>query len=299
MTTLLILLALVAIGAMLWTPSKPMAELKPLYAQPPSQFLMIVASNLHLRDTGPRDAPVIIMLHGLASSLHTWDRWAERLSEEYRVIRYDAPGYGLTGPDPNINYGPQRTTGVLSGLMDVLGIRKATLIGNAIGGETAWQFAARFPERVERLVLIAPCDIGYTRKPQVRLGIRILPLVLPRWVVRRKLRLAYGDPSRVSAETVRRYRDLMLLQGNRRALKHRFILTILQYGMPDLANVMAPTLLLWGEKDRLIPPSFADRFTGTLPRASLVVLPGLGHMPQEEDPDASLPPVEAFLSQEP
>ncbi len=74
MTTVLILLVLAAIGVMLWTPSKSIADLKPIYATPTSRFLMIVASRLHLRHTGPRDAPVIIMLHGLGSSLHTWDR---------------------------------------------------------------------------------------------------------------------------------------------------------------------------------------------------------------------------------
>jgi pimeloyl-ACP methyl ester carboxylesterase len=298
-TTLLILLAIVALGAILWTPSKRAAELEALYAPPPSQFLETAALRFHIRDTGPRDAPVIIMLRGVASSLHTWEPWAQVLSRTYRVIRYDLPGFGLTGPDINVNYSALRSIAVLSAIMNMHSIRRATLIGNDVGGEMAWQFASRFPERVEKLVLISPCRLGYTQDPKVTRPMWFLPVTLPIWLVWWKLRNAYGDPSRLSGETVRRYRDLMLTKGNRWALLVRIWLTKMRFHQPQLEKVVAPTLVLWGEKDRLVPPSFADPFIKTLPQVSLMLLSGLGHMPQEEDPAASLPPVEAFLARHP
>src|ERR1700744_3284973 len=123
---------------MLWTRDKPAAELEAAYAQPPSQFLNSTALHLHIRDTGPRDAPVLFMLHGMGSSLHTWEAWAEALTGRYRVIRYDLPGFGLTGPDANVNYSPMRSIAVLAWIMDMWGIRRASLIGNGLGGEMAW-----------------------------------------------------------------------------------------------------------------------------------------------------------------
>jgi pimeloyl-ACP methyl ester carboxylesterase len=296
-TTLLILMGVVALWAILWTRDKPAAELEAIYAQPPSQFLNSTALRLHIRDTGPRDAPVIIMLHGMGASLHTWEAWAEALSGRYRVIRYDLPGFGLTGPDANVNYSPLRSIAVLAWIMDMWGIRRATLIGNGLGGELAWQFASRFPERVQKLVLIAPAPLGYTRKPKVSILLRFLPFSMPVWLVRWELRRAYGDPRRLTAETVRRYHDLMLGEGNRKAWLIRIWLAILRFPRPPLEKVVAPTLLLWGEKDRLMPPAFADGYLKTLPQVSLALLPGVGHMPQEEGPAASLPVVEAFLAQ--
>lgn len=296
MTTLLILLGLVSLWAILWTRDKPAAELAAVYGLPPSQFLDSTALHLHIRDTGPRDAPVIFMLHGMGSSLHTWEMWAEALSGRYRVIRYDLPGFGLTGPDANVNYSPLRSIAVLSWIMDMWGIRRASLIGNGLGGELAWQFASRFPERVQKLVLIAPAPLGFTRKPKVSVLLRFLLFSMPLWLVRRELKRAYGDPRRLTEETVRRYHDLLLGEGNRKAWLIRIRLTVLRFPRPALEKVTAPTLLLWGDKDRLMPPAFADGYLTTLSQVSLTLLPGLGHMPHEEDPAASLPPVEAFLA---
>ena len=297
MTTLLILVACIAVWAILWTPDKPAAELEARYTSPASQFIETTALRLHIQDTGPRDAPVLIMLHGLGSSLQAWEAWAEALSDRYRVIRYDLPGFGLTGPDANVNYSPLRSIAVLSTVLNLWSIRRVTLIGHGIGGELAWQFAARFPERVEKLVLIAPCGVGYTRTPKLTIQNRLLPFTMPTWWVRMWLRRAYGDPRRLTPETIRRHRDLMLTAGNRKHLLVRIWMSLLNFTRPQLDKVVAPTLLLWGERDRLMPVASAELYRKTLPQVSLVVLPGLGHMPHEEDPAAALAPVEAFLAQ--
>ncbi|HVY16482.1 MAG TPA: alpha/beta fold hydrolase, partial [Rhodopila sp.] len=228
MTALLILLAVVAVCVTLYTPNISAALLEARYAQVPSRFLRASMQRIHYRDTGPADAPVIVMLHEICSDLHTWDGWAEALSEQYRVIRYDMPGFGLTGPDAETDYTTLRTLTVLASILDMLCVRRAILVGNALGGRIAWQFAARFPERVEKLVLVAPRHPLDVKWPLLTVWQRtLLPVVLPAWFVRRTLREAWGDPRRLTDATVARYHDLLRRPGVRRGLSARSILLVM------------------------------------------------------------------------
>ena len=303
LTMLLLLAALSLIGGGLWlyAPDKPRADLEAKYAGPPSEFLPVAGLRLHVRDTGPKTAPVVILLHGLGSSLHTWEPWATGLSSRYRVIRYDLPGFGLTGADPTGDYSDARAAVVLGALMDVLSVTKAALVGNSMGGKLAWQFAAAHPERVSKLILISPDGYAspgfeYDKPAKVPAVARLLPYTLPTWMLRMNLTPAYGDKSRLTDDVIARYRDLMLAPGVRTALLDRTAQVLLQHPEPMLRRIEAPTLLVWGEKDRLIPISNARDYLNVVPHCRLVSFPNLGHVPQEEDPVQSLPPVEAFLA---
>ena len=301
----ILLLALVALlggGAWLYTPDKPRAVLEAQYAGHPSEFIQAAGLRMHVRDTGPRDAPAVILLHGLGSSLHTWEPWARTLSARYRVIRFDLPGFGLTGPDPTGDYSDARGVAVLAALMDALSVRRASLIGNSMGGKLAWQFAAEHAERVDKLVLISPDGFAspgfeYGKKAEVPLVARLLPYTLPTWMLRMNLVPAYGDTSRLTPDTVTRYRDLMLAPGVRRALLDRTAQVRLQHPEAMLRRIQAPTLLVWGEKDALIPFSNAQDYLKAIANVRLVSFPTLGHVPQEEDPGRSLEPVAAFLAE--
>jgi pimeloyl-ACP methyl ester carboxylesterase len=305
---LLAAVAFIGGGAWLYTPDKPRAALEAEYAGPPSEFLQVAGIRLHVRDTGPLDgkaqgdANAVILLHGLGSSLHTWEPWAQVLSAHFRVIRYDLPGFGLTGPDPTGDYTDARSVAVLAALMDKLSLPKASLIGNSMGGKLAWQFAAEHPDRVDKLVLISPDGYAspgfeYGKKPEVPTVAKMLPYTLPRWMLRMNLVPAYADKSRLTDATVARYRDMMLAPGVRRALLDRTAQVMLEPPDPMLRRIHAPTLLVWGEKDALIPFTNAQDYLKVIPNARLVSFPDLGHVPQEEDPARSLPPVEAFLNQ--
>jgi pimeloyl-ACP methyl ester carboxylesterase len=304
MPIILILAALTLIGggAWLYTPDKPRAALEAAYAGPPSEFLPVAGLRVHVRDTGPRDAPVVILLHGLGSSLHTWEPWAKDLSARFRVIRYDLPGFGLTGADPTGDYSDARSIAVLAALMDALSVQRASLIGNSMGGKLAWQFAAAHPDRMDKLILISPDGYAspgfeYGKKPEVPMVARVLPYTLPTFLLRMNLVPAYGDPSRLTEATVTRYRDLMLAPGVRRALLDRTGQVMLEPPEPRLRQITAPTLLVWGEKDGLIPFSNAKDYLNAIPNVRLVSFPNPGHVPQEEDPARSLAPVEAFLAE--
>jgi pimeloyl-ACP methyl ester carboxylesterase len=306
--SLLLLLAglaffLLAGLAAVWAPDKPVSELTARWAQPPSQFLSVGTMQVHLRDEGPRDDPApIVLLHGTSDSLHTWDGWAAALRGQRRVIRFDLPGFGLTGPDPQADYSIEAYVRFVLAVLDQLAVRSVVLGGNSLGGHIAWRTAHAQPDRVRRLVLVDAA--GYPLPPvEVPMGFRlalswpanrVLEWVLPRGLVLSSLRNVVGDPSRVTSEEVDRYYDMAVRAGNRRALARR-----LAKPDPDLSerirSLRMPTLVLWGARDRLIPLQSGQRFAHDIPGARLVVLEGLGHVPQQEDPLRSVAAVQRFL----
>lgn len=299
--TILVLALLAALAAYLYTPDKPRAALEAQYAQSPSTFQGVAGIRLHLRDTGAKNAPTLILLHGFGSSLHTWDAWAQALQTDHRVIRFDLPGFGLTGPDATGDYSDTRAIAIILALMDQLHVAKATLIGNSMGGRIAWRFSAAHPERTEKLVLISPDGfaspgIEYDKPPAIPALMRILPYVLPTLLLRINLAPSYADPTRLQPITFERYRDMMLTPGNRQAILDRMAQMTLPNPIPLLRTIAAPTLLLWGERDAMIPFRNAADYQAALPHATLAPLPTLGHVPQEEAPNLSLIPVQAFLA---
>ena len=299
---LLVLFALAWSAAVV--PDRTVAELSPRWAAPPSTFRPVAGLTVHLRDEGPRtDRVPIVLLHGTSASLHTWDGWASALRGTRRVIRADLPGFGLTGSFPTDDYRIARYAEFVVALLDSLQVPRADLAGNSLGGEIAWEVAARTPARVRRLVLVDPAGFPF-ESTSVPLGFRLArqpaltwltSRLLPRGVVESSVRDVYGDPALVTDSLVDRYYDLALREGNRRTLPLRFAQAAPGADTALLAAVTAPTLILWGGKDRLIPPSTAARFRRLLPAAALIVYPDLGHVPHEEDPARTVRDAAAFL----
>jgi pimeloyl-ACP methyl ester carboxylesterase len=126
--------------------------------------------------------------------------------------------------------------------------------------------------------------------------LKLLPYTLPKFMLRANLAVAYADPKRLTNATLTRYWDMMLAPGDRAAMLDRMAQVMLTDPAPTLAKIRAPTLLLWGEQDGMIPFSNAADYLKDIPGAKLVALPGLGHVPFEEAPAQSLPPVMAFLA---
>lgn len=123
----MILLALLAFW--LWTPDRDRAALEALYLQSPADMVQVAGQRLHVRDSGPRDAPAVVLIHGFGASLHTWEPWAKALARTHRVVRFDLPGSGLSDPDPQGDYRDARTMELLLALMDTLGIPQADVVG--------------------------------------------------------------------------------------------------------------------------------------------------------------------------
>lgn len=287
-----------------WTPDRPLADLIARWAPPPSTFIEVAGMQLHLRDEGLREDPLpLVLLHGTSASLHTWDGWATALSPHKRVIRFDLPGFGLTGPAPDNRYGIADYVRVVMAVLDRLEIRRCMLAGNSLGGYVAWATALENPDRVERLVLIDAAGYAFESE-SVPLAFRLARLpglswmvehITPRRVVDGSVRNVYGDPERVTDELVDRYFELALRPGNRPALVQRFQQMeagVLAARIPELR---LPTLILWGGKDRLIPPEIARRFSRDIAGSQLVMFEELGHVPQEEDPPRTANAAWSFL----
>ena len=289
-------------GCWLYTPDKPRAVLEQLYLRQASDMLDVASTQLHVRDDGPKDAPAIILLHGFGSSLHTFEPWAEALKADYRVVRLDLPGSGLSPPDPTGDYTDARSIALILVLMDDLGIETATLVGNSIGGRIAWNMAVDHPERVAKLVLISPDGFAspgfaYGEAADVPTVMKAMRFTLPKSAIRPNLAASYGDPGLLTEATVKRYHDLMLAPGGRGALLKRMEQTVLTDPATRLPQIKAPVLLLWGRKDRLIPFSNSADYTKLLADSRLVAFKDLGHVPMEEDPAQSLAPLKAFLAE--
>ncbi len=185
-------------------------------------------------------------------------------------------------------------------LLDALQVQRASLVGHSMGGRFAWRFAAAHPERVDKLVLVSPDGFSspgfeYGKTPQLPAVAGIMPYVLPRAMVRMNLVAGYTDPAVVTDALLARYYDLLRAPGVRAALLERTRQTVLEEPMAILRQVRAPTLLLWGEQDGMIPFANSTQYLQSLPDVRLVALPGVGHLPQEEAPQRSIGAVRQFL----
>jgi pimeloyl-ACP methyl ester carboxylesterase len=300
--------ALAAIGAVAtatsWEPDRDVASLKARWAPPPSQFVEVMGMAVHLRDEGPRDdAEPIVLLHGTSASLHTWDGWAEALKGQRRVIRVDLPGFGLTGPAPSGDYSVPAYVSFLVQLLDRLSVQRAVVGGNSFGGYLAWKLAADHPQRVSRLVLVDAAGYAFEpesiplafRMAQVKALKPLLDHTLPRGMVEASVKNVYGDPAKVTPELVDRYFELTLREGNRAALGERFRQSQGGEFEQQVPALQQPTLILWGGRDRLIPPAQGQRFAREIAGSRLVVFDDLGHVPHEEDPARTVAAVQAFL----
>lgn len=291
-------------------PDLPVEGLVVRWAPPPSDFLDLQGQLVHLRDEGPRGDPLpIVLIHGTSASLHTWEGWVKALRGQRRVITLDLPGFGLTGPWSGERAGQDYRGDTLARfVLDVLThlqVERAVVGGNSLGGEVAWRMATLAPARVERLVLVdaagppfeplmVPLGWRIARVPVLN---RVSEWALPRELVAQGLVSVYGDPARVTAETVDRYFELTLREGNRRALVERLRVQQAERGADAarIETIRQPTLILWGGRDRLIPPAVGQDFQRRIAGSRLVVFDDLGHVPQEEDPARTVAPVREFL----
>lgn len=306
----LLLVVVVALGVFAgagvvatWAPDRSVAQLSARWAQSPSQFVNVLGMQVHLRDEGSRDDPYpIVLLHGTSDSLHTWEGWSQNLKGQRRVIRFDLPAFGLTGPDADNDYSIAAYVRFVTAVLDNLGVRSFVLAGNSLGGQIAWNTALAIPQRVHQLVLVDAA--GYPLQPQsVPMGFQIarmpgarvlMEYVLPRGVVESSVRNVYGDPARVTQGLVDRYYELTLRAGNRKALASRLDQRV-SGDDARIKNVKVPTLILWGTQDHLIPLDNAKRFAADIAGSKLVVFDGLGHVPQEEDAQKTVEVLRAFI----
>ena len=298
----LVFLALVLAGCQV---DLPLKDLKDRYGSGASRFLPMDGIEVHWRDEGPADAPVLLLLHGTASSLHTWDGWVEQLRPQWRIVRLDLPGFGLTGPHPSDDYSTAAMIDFLDRFVKAAGLKHFALAGNSLGGQYAWRFALRHPEQVSALILIDAAGYPLRLEGPGTLGLRLarmpvlgelMRLAPVEGFTRNGLNAVYGDRSKVGEPLVTRHAELMRRPGNRAALSARArSVDPRDDSWKQLPRLSVPTLVLWGERDLWIKPEFGQRFAQDIPGARLISYPDLGHVPMEEDPVRTARDAAAFL----
>ncbi|HWA70554.1 MAG TPA: alpha/beta hydrolase [Rhizomicrobium sp.] len=312
----LAMLALLGCYYALFVAAIPRAELEAQYFRPPSRYIdicyqataqgsQLCGVQVHIRDTGPRDAPALLLLHASNASLFTWDAWRSRLDDRYRIVAMDFPGHGLTGAAGEQDLSEVALADFVRAVADKLHLQQFVLGGNSLGGAVAAHFAILYPQRVSGLILvdsggpkpIANGDTGtesnIMRLLRAQIRDTLMAWIAPRFLVAKYLHFEYYRQDLITSALVDRVWQFNRMDGNR-TLRRRAILNdpwIRKY--PD--RIRARTLIIWGAHDRVFPLRGAQSFFQSIPGAKVVVLPDAGHHPQEESPDRSAALVRAFL----
>ena len=287
-------------------PDIPVETLRAKYGSPASRYVEVAPGTvIHMRDEGPRDGFPVVLIHGSNASLHTWEPWVARLSPTYRIISFDLPAHGLSGPVPSRDYSQAAYVGVTEKLVDQLGLTRFAIAGNSMGGGVAWHYAAAHPDKVAALILVDSVGQPEPGKSSAPIGFRIaripilrdlLASVLPRSMIEKSLHQSVSVQSIVTPQAVDRYWELLRYQGNRSATMDRFAGYKRQDDTALLARLTMPVQIIWGREDKLIPVGSAGWFASHLPNARVTILDGIGHIPMEEAPDRALAPVLPLLA---
>lgn len=285
----------------LFTPDLSRSELEAKYAQSPSQFVMVEGLRVHYRDTGPRGGQTIVLLHGFGSSLQTWDAWVGALEQNFRVVRLDLAGFGLTGASPDKDYSDAADVARLDNFLNALGVKDSIVIGHSMGGRIAWNYASTHANRVKRLILMAPDGFPV---PGQRIGDKpydagpvanVIKYCMPKFLVKKTLEPAFYDPSVISENLIDRYYDLLRAPTVRQAILDRMAQTVNSDPLERLRRITAPTLILWGEWDQMIPSTNSKDYKNNVTDAQVVILSKAGHLLQEENAERALPYILDFI----
>ncbi|MEI8111550.1 MAG: alpha/beta hydrolase [Chitinophagia bacterium] len=266
------------------------------YSLPQSHQLKIGGVLVHYCEEGNEaDSTPLLLIHGTSSSLRTWDGVVAQLKKDYRIIRFDLPGFGLTGPNAQKDYSNAYYNAVIDTLLAKLSLSQVIVVGNSLGGSIAADYAIYRPEKVKGLVLVDAAGVPSMKKTKGAIGFKLaqipginqlLTRITPKFLVKKSLEDAYGNPEKVTDSLTTQYFDMLTREGNRRALVDRMQMGWQHNNSDYLQAIKAPTLIVWGRKDNLIPVENAATFDQKIPNSELFIWDHLGHVPMEEDPIA-------------
>ena len=309
----LVILIAVAVGG--WFALKrediPYETLEAKYAGTDSKYVEL-SEGLRVRyvEAGPADAPVILLVHGNAASLDTWRPWMRSLTNEFRVVAIDLPGHGLTRAPADFNASPQGYADLIQQFADRQKLEKFVLVGQSLGGFTAWEYALKHPERLNGLVLVGAAGWPDERPEfkerqksflsqalRTELGRKLLKDLDSTAVLRDGLMLAYANDALATEAVVTRYVEMGRAPG------HRDIAVGMLGGWESwpmasperLAALRVPTLIMQGEKDEIVPADHGRKFQAAIPGSQLIVYQGAGHILNEEVADRSAADLKAFI----
>jgi pimeloyl-ACP methyl ester carboxylesterase len=308
---LLLLLVVAALG--LWlayrAPDVSYAALERKFARPASHYADLGNGlRIHYLDEGKADAPPVVLIHGYGDNAFSWDGWAKRLGADHRVLVVDMPGHGLTRAPAGFIAAPDKLAEAIAAWAGKIGLKPYAVAGNSLGGAVAWILAVKHPEQVSSLILVDAA--GWPSPPskdppplafrimQYKVGRDLIASIDSTPLIREGLRKDVGDKAVITEPFIARWAKLQRAPGHRQIL--------MSLGAGDivasnalLSTIKVPTLILWGEIDPIIPVSSAQKFKDAIPQAEMMLYPGIGHLPQIENPARSAADAADFLARHP
>ena len=292
----------------------PREELEAKYATGASEFITLDdGSRIHYRDEGNKQGQIIVLVHGMNGSLFNFEKLVPLLSEDFRLISLDLPGFGLTGAIPSKDYSTLRFMKTIYQLVDSLNINRFSLAGNSMGGGVSWRYAIQYPEQISGLILIASSSVrveeddeketdGEESSPLVwRLLLsnftrKILLFFTPKFFAEQGLKTSIYAQDLATKEWVNEFHELVLLEGSREAIISMF--SGERYGneTPEIFNqISAPTLVIHGEEDNLIKVESSKYFKENILDVEIKIYPDIGHLPMYEDPERTAKDIRDFI----
>jgi len=241
------------------------------------------------REVPGDEAEPVIFIHGLVASSESWEKVIHQSADGRQAIAVDLPGSGYSDRPWPYDYSVGGQAAHLLRFMETRGIAHAVLVGNSLGGAVALLTAASRRDRVKALVLVdaawpgaeIPWTIEALRTPVIgEIEMEIYTRPLMGWGLRHRL---FANPANVTDDVVERYWRPVTVPDTRRAA-----LAAVRSTVPGTDTLMdkirVPTLVVWGEEDRLLPPDNGRRLAAAIPASILAILAHAGHVPQEEQP---------------
>ncbi len=280
--------------------------LKGKYGTHPSEFIALPNGvNLHVRDEGNPESPVIVFLHGHTEDLHTWNNMAKKLIENFRVIRFDLRRHGLTGPARDNEYKLESYVSDLSLLIQHFELDNFVLIGHSMGGRISTKYTIENPEKVNGLVLLSASGVPREEKTSPPMALRMMKNPLGRALIKRmwskkmaksSLEDMVFDSSAITDEEVDRMWDFSRYPGNMNAMFREFAEPWEDFKPTEIEGISTNTLLIWGEEDTICPISMGEWYNSHLPNSKLIRLQNIGHNPQFECLDKCLDEITSWMN---
>jgi len=284
------------------------------HAKGASEFIELDDGSLvHVRDEGILEKDVIVLIHGFNGSLFNFEPMVSYLKDNFRILSLDLPAHGLTGAIKSNFYSYEGFEKLITDILKVKSIEKFYLVGHSMGGVISWKYALNNLERISGLIIIGSPFIGSENEykkfqsenaPPIAfklLETKIMRFMLkyftPRFLVKEGVSKTVYNKDLVTEKLVDQFHDIILLEGSREAMG-MVILSIEDDFIADpklLQNLKIPTLILHGEKDKLVDISFTNHFLEQIPNVKLISYPKVGHMPPMEIPEKLAYDIKSFI----
>lgn len=287
-------------------------------ADPDGQFIDVGGAQIYYIDKGPQDGPVVLLLHGFGGSTFTWRDTIEPLAEAgFRAIALDMPPFGLSDKDPDQAYSRANMAKTIIALMDTLKIDKASIVGHSMGGGVTAQLALNYPSRIEKLVFVAgsvggggvatedqnsqtprsaPFGFLSSLDPKSPLAITAIKTFMTPERFTDILTSAYYNKSVITDAVIAGYQRPLQLDTWAQGLLAFISSDNAVFDTTALAEIKAPTLIIWGEQDTWVPLSAGERLNTLIPNSTLIIYAETGHLPMEENTEQFNDDLLAFLA---